>query len=77
MNSSASLKRVSRTISPDSPSFAQQKGWLRDDISAQALSVLFQILVFGRALDDVSAEPIDEATWEASSGVLFVELLKR
>lgn len=58
-------------------SFAQQKGWLRDDISPQALSVLFQILVFGRALDDVSSEPIDEATWEASSSVLFVELLKR
>lgn len=57
--------------------FAQQKGWLRDDISARALSVLFQILVFGRALDDVSIDPIDEATWEASTGVLFLDLLKR
>ena len=36
--------------------FAQQKGWVRDDIPAQALAVLFQILIFGRALDDVSTE---------------------
>jgi AcrR family transcriptional regulator len=57
--------------------FAQQKGWLRDDLSPRALAVLFQILIFGRALDDVSAEPIEEEVWEQSSGVLFVELLKR
>lgn len=56
---------------------AQQKGWLRDDLSPRALSVLFQVLIFGRALDDVSKEPIDEETWESSTGVLFVELLKR
>ncbi|MGC2176109.1 MAG: TetR/AcrR family transcriptional regulator [Acidimicrobiales bacterium] len=57
--------------------FAQQKGWLRDDLSPRALAVLFQILIFGRALDDVSAEPIEEEVWEQSSGVLFIELLKR
>ncbi len=56
---------------------AQQKGWLRDDISSRALAVLFQILMFGRALDDVSITPIDEETWESSSAVLFVDLLKR
>lgn len=58
-------------------SSAQQKGWLRDDIPAHALAVLFQILIFGRALDDVSAEPIEEEAWELSSSVLFVDLLKR
>ncbi|HEV7957959.1 MAG TPA: TetR/AcrR family transcriptional regulator [Acidimicrobiales bacterium] len=58
-------------------SVAQQKGWLRDDISPRALAVLFQILIFGRALDDVSAEPIEEETWELTSSVLFADLLKR
>ncbi|MGA7834041.1 MAG: TetR/AcrR family transcriptional regulator [Acidimicrobiales bacterium] len=56
---------------------AQQKGWLRSDISPRALAVLFQILIFGRALDDVSAAPIDEPTWEESSAMLFVDLLNR
>ncbi len=58
-------------------SFAQQRGWVRDDISPRALAVLFQILIFGRALDDVSADPIEDETWELSSSVLFIDLLKR
>jgi AcrR family transcriptional regulator len=57
--------------------FAQHRGWLRDDIPADALAVLLQILVFGRALDDISSDPIDEDDWESATGVLFVELLKR
>ncbi len=57
--------------------FAQSKKWLRDDVSAQALSVLFEILVFGRALDDVSIEPVNEAEWEHMIGVLFLELLHK
>jgi AcrR family transcriptional regulator len=56
---------------------AQKNEWLRDDISAEVLSVLFQILIFGRALDDVSSAPIDEALWESSIGLLFADLLKR
>jgi AcrR family transcriptional regulator len=56
---------------------AQKKEWLRDDIPAEVFAVFFQILIFGRALDDVSKEPVDEALWEASLGVLFAELLKR
>jgi len=56
--------------------FAQHRGWLRDDISADALAVLFQILVFGRTLDDISADPMDEHVWESATGVLFVGLLK-
>jgi AcrR family transcriptional regulator len=55
---------------------AQKKEWLRDDISAGFLAVLFQILIFGRALDDVSSSPMDEEIWEASMGVLFADLLK-
>jgi AcrR family transcriptional regulator len=57
--------------------FAQSRNWLRDDVSAKALSVLFQILVFGRALDDVSADPVDEPDWENMIGVLFFDLLNK
>jgi AcrR family transcriptional regulator len=55
---------------------AQKKEWLRDDISADVFAVLFQILIFGRALDDVSRDPIDEELWESSIGLLFADLLK-
>src|ERR1700735_2317163 len=57
--------------------FAQSKKWLRDDLSPKALSVLFQILVFGRALDDVSSDPIEETVWEQTIGVLFLDLLNK
>ncbi len=57
--------------------FAQKREWLRDDIAPEALAVLFQILIFGRALDDASNSPIDEYTWQTSMGTLFLELLKR
>lgn len=56
--------------------FAQQRQWVRDDIPAKVLSVLFQILIFGRSLDDVSNDPIDGAVWETSLSLLFVDLLK-
>jgi AcrR family transcriptional regulator len=57
--------------------FAQSKKWLRDDLSPKALSVLFQILVFGRALDDVSSDPVEEIVWEQMIGVLFLDLLDK
>jgi AcrR family transcriptional regulator len=56
---------------------AQNKRFLRDDIPARSLSVLFQILIFGRALDDISAEPIDEAQWQGMMGHLFLGLLAK
>jgi hypothetical protein len=56
---------------------AQKKEWLRDDLPAEVFAVLFQILIFGRALDDVSRDPVDEELWEASIAVLFADLLKR
>jgi AcrR family transcriptional regulator len=56
---------------------AQKKEWLRDDIPAEVFAVFFQILIFGRALDDVSREPVDEELWESSLSVLFADLLKR
>jgi AcrR family transcriptional regulator len=57
--------------------YSQERQWLRDDLPAKALAVLFQILVFGRSLDDVSNNPVDESEWEASVAALFGELLKR
>lgn len=56
---------------------AQEKRWLRDDIPAHALAVLFQVLVFGRALDDISSYPINEADWELMIGNLFLNLLAK
>jgi AcrR family transcriptional regulator len=56
---------------------AQEQRWLRDDIPASALAVLFQVLVFGRALDDISSDPIDEADWELMIGNLFLSLLAK
>jgi AcrR family transcriptional regulator len=60
-----------------STEFAQERQWLRDDISARFLAVLFQILIFGRTLDDISNDPIEEDVWGSSLSLLFVELLKR
>jgi len=57
--------------------FAQKREWLRDDIAPEALAVLFQMLIFGRALDDVSNDPIDEAAWQSAMGTLFLDLLRR
>lgn len=54
---------------------AQRRGWIRDDIAAAALAVLFQMLIFGRSLDDVSDEPIDEDVWSSAMSTLFLELL--
>ncbi len=56
---------------------AQKREWLRDDIPPEVFAVFFQILVFGRALDDVSSDPVDEELWESSLAVLFADLLKR
>jgi AcrR family transcriptional regulator len=55
--------------------YAQSMKWLRDDVSARTLSVLFQILVFGRAIDDVSNTPVDEDEWGRMLGILFLDLL--
>jgi AcrR family transcriptional regulator len=55
--------------------FAQQKEWLRDDVPAAFFAVLFQILIFGRSLDDISNDPIDESIWGSSLSTLFAELL--
>lgn len=57
--------------------YAQRRGWLRDDFDSKALSVLFQILVFGRTLDDVSASPIEVDPWENCLRLLFREVARK
>jgi AcrR family transcriptional regulator len=56
---------------------AQQRQWLRDDVPANFLAVMLQIIVFGRALDDISDTPLEEAVWGSSLTALFADLLKR
>ncbi len=37
---------------------AQSRGWIRSDVSATFFAAFFQIMVFGRALDDISNTPL-------------------
>jgi AcrR family transcriptional regulator len=55
---------------------AQDRQWFRDDVSATFLAAFLQIIVFGRALDDISDTPLDEEVWGSSIVALFAELLK-
>jgi AcrR family transcriptional regulator len=55
--------------------FAQGRGWIRGDVSSTFLSVVFQVLVFGRALDDISENPLDEEDWGNSIATLFLGLI--
>lgn len=57
--------------------YAQRREWIRDDISSTFLAVLFQVLVFGRALDDISENPLDEEDWGTSITTLFAHLLRQ
>ena len=56
--------------------YGQDREWLRRDITAKAIAVVMQALVFGRNLEDVSATPIDDAQWAAAMGVIFAEVIK-
>jgi AcrR family transcriptional regulator len=52
----------------------QGRGWLRRDISARAIAVALQVLIFGRILDDISLNPIDAADWEFAMGAFVASL---
>ena len=41
----------------------QQNGWFRNDLDAQAIAVMFQVVVIGRVLDDVATTPLTEEQW--------------
>ena len=53
----------------------QGRGWLRRDLSARAIAVVLQGVVFGRCLDDVSTEPIAASDWSRTMYTLFADLL--
>jgi hypothetical protein len=56
--------------------YGQERGWLREDMTARAIAVLMQVLVFGRTLEDISSSPIEESEWGAAMSVVFSEVLK-
>ena len=55
----------------------QNRGFLRRDISARSVAVLVQVLVFGRTLDDTSAEPINQEDWGHTMLMLFMALMNQ
>ena len=55
--------------------YAQKRGWLRRDVTAQSIAMLMQAVVLGRTLDDISLEPISDAEWERTLVALFMEML--
>ena len=57
--------------------YGQDQGWLRRDVSARSIAVLVQVLVFGRTLDDISTEPVDQEEWEVMVVALFAGLLNQ
>jgi AcrR family transcriptional regulator len=55
----------------------QERGWMRRDVSARAVSAALQALVVGRTLDDVSARPVDSAEWDQALQILIATLITR
>lgn len=55
--------------------YGQDRGWVRRDVDPRFLAVLFQILLFGRVIDDISLSPVSDELWESSASVLFFSLL--
>jgi AcrR family transcriptional regulator len=55
--------------------FGQERGWMRDDVSAQSVAMLMQAVLLGRTLDDISLVPIGDAEWEQTLVSLFMQML--
>jgi len=53
----------------------QQLGFVRRDLTAHAIAVLMQSVVFGRSLDDLSPWPVGDVEWEFATGALLSNLL--
>ena len=49
----------------------QDRGFVRQDVSAWSLAVLVQAVVFGRVLNDIAASPVEQAEWASSMVTLF------
>jgi AcrR family transcriptional regulator len=55
--------------------YGQEREWLRRDISAHSISVILQVLLVGRTVDDISQVPIDDDEWSASMQLLLLDLV--
>lgn len=55
----------------------QSRGWIRKDLTSQALSVMVQALLVGRILDDISGRPVTPEEWEPVMFVLFDAMLAK
>lgn len=53
----------------------QERGWIRRGLDPRAVAVLLQVVVFGRNLDDASAEPLEESTWSSTIFELFSRVI--
>lgn len=42
---------------------AQHKGWVKSNLDARAIAVFLQAYSLGRAVDDISAKPLDNNDW--------------
>lgn len=41
----------------------QERGWMRQDLSAKAVAVFIQAYTLGRIIDDITDDPVDPADW--------------
>lgn len=55
----------------------QSRGWIRKDLTSQALSVMVQALLVGRILDDIAGAPVTPEEWEPVMFVLFDAMLAK
>jgi len=44
-------------------SLGQKNNWFRSDLDARSIAVMFQVVVIGRVLDDISLNPVSEKDW--------------
>lgn len=56
---------------------AQARSWLRPDLNVAAAALLVQAYTFGKVIDDIALEPIDETAWLDLISDLFESFLAR
>ena len=54
----------------------QERGWLRRDLSARAIAVFLESVLFGRVQDDVSMLPVSDEEWERVVTTVLLDLVE-
>lgn len=54
----------------------QERGWLRRGLSARAIAVFLESVVFGRVQDDVSMLPVSDEEWERVVTTVLLDLVE-